>query len=244
MLYVLAAGFFFREWWATDLWPFSYTGAMSYVFVSSILAAAATSILYCAAARDWRAMVGVGIDAVVITLPVAVIALSSGKKSMRTFGILAALTAAAGLAAALWFRRYAFRDPRPTPVVVRVSFALFVLALWTFGGAMAAGSTRVLPWEVTAEVARVYGWIFLGASSYFLYGLIVPKWSNAAGQLLAFLAYDLVLAWPFVVYFRHVPTERFVNHVVYSAAVAYSALVAIWFCFIDPSTRLVGKPRT
>jgi hypothetical protein len=240
ILLLFAAGFFFREWWATDLWPFSYTASMSFFFVSSILAAAAASILYCALAGELRAMVGVGIDAVVITLPQAMIALTSGRNTMRTFGTLAAITAGAGLLAVLWFHRYPWRDARRTPMLVRISFGIFVAALWSVGAALALGSQRVLPWQVTPEVARVYGWIFLGASSYFLYGLLIPRWPNAAGQLLGFLAYDLVLIVPFIIYFRHVPAERLLNHIVYTSVVVYSGAVATWFCFCDRRTRLPG----
>jgi hypothetical protein len=240
ILYLFAGGFFFREWWATDFWPFSYTNPMSYIFVASILAAAASSILYCAVWNDLRAMSGIGLDAVVITLPVAVLAFTSGRASLHTFGILAGVMAVAGVVAAVWFQRYSFRDPRPTPNPVRISFGLFIVALWVSGGALAAGSQRILPWEVTPEVARIYGWIFIGASSYFLYGLIVPRWSNAAGQLLGFLAYDLVLIVPFILFFRHVAPERMINHIVYTTAVVYSGAVAVYYCWVHPSTRLVG----
>ena len=67
-----------------------------------------------------------------------------------------------------------------------------------------------------------------------------PRWSNAAGQLLGFLAYDVVLIVPFIIYFRHVPADRLVNHIVYTAVVVYSGLVALWFCFIDRRTRLIA----
>ncbi len=238
VLFIFAAGFVFDEWWATDLWPFSYSAGMSFIFVSSILAAAGTSILYCGLARDYRAMVGVGIDALVITLPIAILAFSSERKSMRTFAILSSVTAVAGLLAAIWFHRYEFRDHRPTPMLVRISFVIFVVALWVFGGMLTTGSQRILPWGVSPEVAKVYGWIFIGASSYFLYGLIIRKWSNAAGQLLGFLAYDLVLIVPFIRFFRTVGDDKLLNHIVYTSVVVYSALLAIYCCFIHPATRL------
>jgi hypothetical protein len=244
ILLLFAAGFFFREWWAIDLWPYrtSYSNpTMSFAFVASILGAASASILYCALARELRAMVGVGLDALVLTAPLSIMSLTSGRASMRTFGILAALTATAGLIALIWFHRYAWRDPRRTPLPVRVAFIVFVLALWATGGALVAGNLRVLPWQVSPDVARVYGFIFLGASSYFLYGLIVPRWSNAAGQLLGFLAYDLVLIVPFAIYFKHVPPDRLVNHIVYSAVVVGSGVLAVYYCFLHPRTRLFGR---
>lgn len=240
-----AAGFVFREPWATDTWPFPYAGGISHIFIASIMAAGAASLLSCALLRDPRAMVGVGIDAVVINAPIAFLILTADEVPSRLFGIGAAATALAGLAAAGWFRRYAWRDTRPTPIPVRLAFAVFVLALWVFGGAMAAGgawSTRILPWEVPPEVARIYGWTFLGASTYFLYSLLVPVWSNAAAQLLAFLAYDLVLIPPFIAHFQHVTPDRLPNHIAYCAAVATSAILAIVYCFILPRTRIIA-PR-
>jgi hypothetical protein len=213
---------------------------MSHALIASILAAAGASIFWCAAARDLRAMVGVGIDAFVITAPAAIYALMLSRKSLRGFAIAAAVTALAGVVAAIWFHRYRFRNERPTPKVVRWSFAAFVLTLWVFGGLMAMGRSWVLPWEASRETTILYGWMFLGASSYFLYGLIIPKWSNAIGQLLAFLAYDLVLIVPFVVFFRHVPQERLVNHVVYTLVIVYSGLLAVVYCFVNPSTRAVS----
>jgi hypothetical protein len=236
VLFAFAVGFFFRLEWAVAIWPWRYDSVdLSYKLVSSFFAAAGTSVLYCAASGDLRAMVGVGIDAIVITLPVAVIGFASGA---YLFATASALTAIAGVLAIAWFRRYRFRDTRPTPLPVRISFGLFVLLLTVFGGAMAFGSLRILPWEVVPEVGRVYGFMFLGASSYFLYGLIVPRWSNAIGQLLAFLAYDLVLLLPFFNHFYRVPDDRWINHVVYSAVIAYSAVLAVWYCFLDETMKL------
>ena len=242
-----AAGFIFREPWATDTWPFPYAGGISHQFIASIMAAGAASLLYCALAPDPRALFGAGIDAAVINAPIAYLTLTSGQTSSRLFGLGAAATAIAGLGVALWSRRYAWRDSRPTPTPVRIAFGVFVLALWVFGGAMAAGggwSTRILPWEVPPEVARIYGWAFLGASTYFLYSLLVPVWSNAAGQLLAFLAYDLVLIPPFIAHFRHVTPDRLPNHIVYCAAVGTSAVLAVVYCFILPRTRVIAARPT
>ena len=236
-----AAGFIFREAWAVDTWPFPYAGGISHMFIASIMAAGAASVLYCALARDPRALVGAGIDAAVINAPIAYLTLTSGETTTRLFGIGAAATAAVGLGIVAWARRYAWRDMLPTPLPVRIAFGIFVVALWVFGGAMAAGSTRILPWEVPPEVARIYGWAFLGASTYFLYGLLVPLWSNAAGQLLAFLAYDLVLIPPFIDHFRHVSPERLANHIVYCAAVGSSLVLAVLYCFILPRTRVIGR---
>ena len=232
MLFVAMVGLLLRHPWATSLWPFSYTAPMSYTFIASILAAAGASIMWCAVAREYRALVGVGIDAFVITAPAAVYALMLGRRSLYPFAAAAALTAMAGLAVAIWCRRYRFRDRRRTPAVVRWSFVGFVLALLGLGGAMASGNQRILPWDASREVTVLYGWIFLGASSYFLYGLVEARRSNATGQLLAFLAYDLVLIVPFIRFFGEVRPEKWLNHVVYTAVVVYSGLLAVFYCFV------------
>jgi hypothetical protein len=69
--------------------------------------------------------------------------------------------------------------------------------------------------------------MFLGAALYIVYGLIRPVWANAAGQLLGFLAYDLVLIMPFVQRLPTVAPEHRMGLIVYAAVVVYSALIAI-----------------
>jgi hypothetical protein len=44
----------------------------------------------------------------------------------------------------------------------------------------------------------MFGLVFLGAATYFIYGALDPHWGNAIGQLAGFLAYDLVLLAPFL----------------------------------------------
>jgi len=108
---------------------------------------------------------------------------------------------------------------------------------------MAAGNIRVLPWDAPREVTIIYGWAFLGSAVYFIYGLIYPKWSNAAGQLLGTLAYDLVLIGPLIGHFSHIDQERRINLIIYTAAVVYSAAVAVFYLFIHPPTRLFSSSR-
>ena len=43
--------------------------------------------------------------------------------------------------------------------------------------------------------------MFLGSATYFAYGIVRPRWTNAGGQLAGFLAYDLVLIVPFMTRF-------------------------------------------
>lgn len=72
---------------------------------------------------------------------------------------------------------------------------------------------------------------------YFLYGIIHPFWGNAKGQLLAFLAYDLMLIVPFARRFATVPPEMLPSLSVYTAVISYSGMLAIFFLFLYPRTR-------
>src|SRR5262249_8111061 len=185
-LFVLAGGFLLKANWGTGLLPFSYASrGASFAFAASILAAAAAPTLWCAITTDFRALVGRAVVALLLPPPIAIyILLILGRKSLHMFALAAIATALIALVIAIRYWRYPLRDPRPTPLVVRLSFAIFVLVLAIPGARMAAGNTRVLPWDAPAEVTVIYGWAFIGASVYFVYGLIFPKWSNAIGQLL------------------------------------------------------------
>jgi hypothetical protein len=78
----------------------------------------------------------------------------------------------------------------------------------------------------------------LGDAFYFLYSLLYPRWHNALGQLLSFLAYDLVLIGPFLLLFKTVKPESMLNLIVYVAVLLYSGGIAVYFLFINRQTRL------
>lgn len=86
----------------------------------------------------------------------------------------------------------------------------------------------------------IFGCIFLGDAFYFLYGLLKPRWHNALGQLLSFLAYDLVLIGPFVLLFRTVKPEHMPSLIVYTVVLVYSGGISIYFLFISKQTRIVA----
>ena len=84
----------------------------------------------------------------------------------------------------------------------------------------------------------IFGFIYLGAAAYFIYGVLDPRWPNAQGQLVGFLAYDLVLIGPFVDRFDEVHGGELTSLIVYTAFVAYSGLLAIYYLFVAPETRI------
>jgi hypothetical protein len=123
----------------------------------------------------------------------------------------------------------------PTPV--RASFALFALILTAAGMALVFHAD-IFPWALGAETSVIFGFIYLGAAAYFVYGVLDPRWPNAQGQLVGFLAYDLVLIGPFVDRFDEVSGGELTSLIVYTAFVAYSGALAIYYLFVSPSTRV------
>ncbi len=136
-------------------------------------------------------------------------------------------------------RRIPWRDPRPMPGPVRASFAVFAAMLVAFGTALAFHAD-VFPWDLGSETSVMFGFIYLGAAAYFVWGFLHPRWSNAAGQLVGFLAYDLVLIGPFVDQFDDVSGGKLISLIVYTAFLLYSGGLAIYYLFINEGTRLGG----
>jgi len=241
--FVLAVAFFFQWSWATSLWPFPGTTPLTFIFIASIFAAAAASTLWAAATQNDGALAGIGLDYAVILAPVAVLSfqvgLAGGEGRLLGYGVACVFGVLFGLALFAWSLRYPLDRSRPMPLLVRLSFVVFVVALLIV-------STRLilkiptLPWNVTPELSVVIGWMFLGAAAYFVYGLLRPAWSNAAGQLAGFLAYDVVLIVPFLQRLPTVAPEHRLGLYIYTAVVVYSGLLAAYYLFLHPSTRLAA----
>jgi hypothetical protein len=237
-----AAAFLLRLPFVIRLWPLPYTNQSSFIFIASIFAAAAAATLCCLITREYRGLAGIGLDYFTILTPLTLlmfqIAGGSQATALRTFGVICALGAAFGLGLFLWSRRIPLRDPRPTPRLVYGSFAFFVIALLIAGGQMVLKRPNILPWTVTPTSSIIYGWMFLGAAAYFAYGVLRPGWYNAAGQLAGFLAYDLVLIIPFLTQLATISEGRRLALIIYIIVVSYSGLLAIYYLFINPATRL------
>jgi hypothetical protein len=215
---------------------------MSFIFLASIFAAAAASTLWAVLAGESRGLTGIALDYLMILVPMSILvfqlAASGRSSSLMIFGVICVLGALFGLGLGLWSRRMPVHDTRPVPRLVRWSFGFFVIALIIAGGALVLKTPNILPWQVTTVSAVIYGWMFLGAAAYFGYGLLRPGWYNAAGQLVGFLAYDVVLIWPFLTQFPTISDQARPSLIIYTLVVSLSALMAIFYLFINPTTRL------
>lgn len=234
---------FFAQWpLAVNLWPFPNTTPLTFIFVASIFAAAAASTLWATTTQNYGALVGIGLDYVMILLPVSILSFQlgagSGDPRMTGYGVACAVGALFGLGLVLWSRRIPIDRTRPMPRFVRVSFGVFVVALLVVSGRLLLKTPNTIPWAITPELSVVIGAMFLGAALYFIYALVQPSWNNAAGQLAGFLAYDAVLIVPFLTRLPTVSPENQVGLIIYTGVVVYSGLLALYYLFIHQPTRM------
>ncbi|MBN1566027.1 MAG: hypothetical protein JXA10_19465 [Anaerolineae bacterium] len=250
----LGVAFYFQWSWVKDFWPWSggYMGRgnltdLSYYFVSSILIAIAMPNFWVGLTGEFAALVGgamnLGISASGIGLYMLQSYQSTDNERLLTGGIICLVEVGLAIAIFLWARRIPFADQRSLPRPLRVIFGVFAVLLVLVGGALILKWPNVFPWPLRDEVSVVYGWIFLGAAFYFMYGILVPKWHNAAGQMMGFLAYDVVLILPFLDHFDSVRDEHRASLIVYTAVVILSGLLAAFYLFIYPPTRLWRSHR-
>jgi hypothetical protein len=227
---------------AVQLWPLPDTTPLSFIFISSIFAAAVAATLWSMLSKEYAALVGIALDYVTIFAPTTIlvfqIAGSTGSSALVLFGLLCAGMVLFGLVLILWHIRTPVKDTRPMPGLVRGSFLIFVIALIIAGGALVLKTPNILPWRVTPEFSVMVGWFFLGAAAYFTYGLLRPGWFNTAGQLAGFLAYDVILIVPFLQRLPTIAPQFQTSLIIYVIVVIYSGLLAIYYLFINPTTRL------
>ena len=242
---LMALGFVFQVVAVTGLWPFPGATPLTNIFIGSIFGAAAASTAWCLAMRSDRGLAGIALDYLAILVPFSVFsfvdAAGSGADGasahVAVFGVTCVAGAFVGLALLRWSLGFNWRDPRPTPSLVRGSFAFFIDALVIVAGLLIARVPDILPWPVTPELSILIGIMFLGAAAYFAYGVVDPRWENAGGQLAGFLAYDVVLIVPFLTRLPTIDDHLRINLAVYTAVVAFSGVLAIWYLALDTRTR-------
>src|SRR5436305_312622 len=71
LVFALGVGFGLNMPWATTAWPWP-DGKFSYLFVGSVLAAAAAALIWIGVTAEWRVLVAGSLTAVVVTAGTAV----------------------------------------------------------------------------------------------------------------------------------------------------------------------------
>ena len=232
-----AAGFLLGWRDVVRVWPFLGYG-LTPVFLAAMLVAIAAPVIWIGLSGELAALRGGAANLLISAGGIAAYALAQSwgdpAGRVQTFGVIHLAVAMAAFLLLVWSQRAVWRDDRPTPVLVRIAFAIFGLTLVAVGTALML-RWDVFPWPLDDDASIVYGLFFLGAAVYFAYGLWRPVWGNAKGQLVGFLAYDLVLIVPFA---RLRLTSPSLSLAIYLTVIAASALVAIWYLALSPRYRL------
>ena len=238
--FFFAVAFFLQLPFAVNLWPFPGTTPLTFIFISSIFAAAAAPTLWAAVTENYGVLAGIGLDYMAILLPVAVLSFqlgAAGDSAMVSYGIACIFGTLFGLGLFLWSRRIPIDESLPMPALVRWSFVFFIFALAIVSFRLITKVPNSIPWMITPELSVVIGWMFVGAALYFVYGLLRPSWLNSAGQLIGFLFYDLVLIGPFLTRLSTVSAENRLGLYIYTAVLILSGTLAIYYLFINEPTR-------
>ena len=246
---VFALGFSFQVSFFVNLWPLPYSGQMNPIFVGSFLFAAASSVAWCLWMRADGALAGIGLDYSVTFIALTIYALQLYAERPTPLLLGFVIASIAGLLFGLGLFAWALRQPLPPtpqlPLLLRISFMVFVIVLLLAGIQLVLRTPGILPWQTTQISASLYGWMFIGSASYFTYGLLRPGWSNAGGQLAGFLGYDLVLILPVLLLFRNITPALLPNLIIYLAVLIYSGALAIYYLFLNRETRLFPRhPKT
>jgi hypothetical protein len=240
---IFAIGFFFQMKWSTQFWPVD-SDRLSYLFVSSILAAIGTPILWIGLSREIRAMAGGAINIAItsggFTIYSILLYIRDQQLALLLFAAAALCLFLLTIVLFVWSSHQVFIDTRPIPLTVKLSFAVFSVVLLLVGSALVVQRPNIFPWPTGPENSVFYGWIFLGAMSYFIYTLLYPVWGNTYGQLIGFLSYDLILIVPFLQHFSTVRPEMRLSLTLYTLVISYSAFLAIYYLFLNSNTRFIS----
>ena len=241
---ILAAGFCLRFPWAVSLWPWA-NSFLPYLFLGSITAAIAASLFWIGISGELSTAAGGALHLAVFYggLAGSLFLLSQQREDqgLLTRALVCGTGALVSLVIFLWFRRYPIQDNRPMPLTVRISFGVFVVLLVLVGTGILLQIPSVFAWPLSPTSSVLLGWFFLGAACYFLYGLVRPSWYKAAGQLWAFLAYDIVLIGPFLLRFATASPEQLPSLIINTVVLLYSSALAVYYLLVKKATRTWGK---
>lgn len=246
---VLAAGFYTLSPWATNLWA-AADSPLSYKFIASMAAAIAAAMLWIGITGNLHFMRAGAIN----------LAVMFGGKAIF-LGMNPSLLNDAPLALPSWLyigiciifslfnvwlffwaKRFPAPDPQPLPSGVRWAYIIFILSLITVGTSLVLRLPNILPWPLPPVTSILFGWMFIGDAFYFGYALFNPRWANGEAQLWSFLAYDLVLFSPFLAKLSSGLAPQFLMPMIaYLGILFFSSIVAIYFLFLNPSTRCIGR---
>jgi hypothetical protein len=244
----VGVGLLLGQPWAIGLWPFgALESPLGLVFLASIAMAVAAPTIWIGLSGEVRAAQAGALNLLITFGGWSGYLLSEGQRQGRidwvATGAACAVAALTMALMAILSGRTAWSDERWVSKWLRGSFAVFAALLIVVGGLLVAAAPTVFPWPAAPSSSVMYGWIFLGAAAYFIHAALQPRRANSTGQLLGFLAYDLVLIGPFIAHFSTVRSEHRLSLMIFTAVLVYSGVLAIYHLFIHADSRLrSGRP--
>jgi hypothetical protein len=211
-----------------------------HIFLAAITSSITASLLWIGFSGELGAAAAGAIDLEVFYGGLTIfqlLSLQHGSQRLLAGVLLCSAATIVSLGIFLRFRRYPIEDRRPMPMLVHISFGVFVAVLLLVGSALLLQVPNVFAWTLNPVSSALVGWFFLGSSCYFLYGLIFPRWHTACGQLWSFLAYDLVLIVPLLLHFATVSSAQLPSLIVNTVILVYSAALALYYLFLKKETR-------
>ena len=245
LLLLLTVGVLLRLPWVLSLWPWE-DGKLSYIFLASILAAIGAPVLWLGWSGELAALRAGALDFATTYVGLSLTLLMTAEEASQLVPVpltLALLVASALFNLWLFYRarHFYYHDQRYPPTLVRWSFLIFALVLVEVGIALVIGSPHIFPWPLKPQSSVVFGWLFLGAAVYFIHGFFQPAWANAKGQLIGFVAYDIILLPPFISHLQTVKPEHQLSLYLYLSVIVYSLGLGIYYLLIAPRWRLPFK---
>ena len=239
----LTVGFFWQMEWATSLWLWP-DGRLSYIFIASITAAIGVPLIWIGLSGEFGAARGGAINLGITALGTAIYLFyyygQTGEPYILISAVIAAIGVPVNVAIFLWSNKIPIKDQRAMPGLVKISFAFFGIVLIVVSLMLILRAPVIFPWPLNPNSSVIFGLIFLGAAFYFLSALQIPLWHSARGQLLGFLAYDLVLFGPFLAHLSSVMPEHRLSLILYILVLVYSGALAVTYLFINKTTRPWG----
>jgi len=217
-------------------WPWS-GGALAEAFVASVLAAVALPMLWAA----WHGRLAVTAPGFLHVATMAggfALVLGSAAAGYAGAAVVALLVAVGSVLLHLWARGEPPSDDRRLPPMLRFWCAAYVAILLVAGSALLRVTPGVMPWPVSPDASRTYGWVFIAAAWSFVYPLVTRRVEHVQVGLLGFLAYDVVLI---PVFAQHLPVVQPALHtslVLYLTALVASLAVSVWYLARSRATRL------
>jgi len=231
-LLLVGFGFWFRADWALNLWPWP-DGPLSYLFIASIVLAEGFTMLWITTTMNLNAARGGALGFAAMNFGIAGYTFLLYSQHHELLLLNWVMTCSAlGIGSSLLFMlggKYPRLNNPPSPVFVRQSFFIFAVALFIATAMLLARAPVVFPWALKPESSTMFGFLFLASAIYFFDGWLRPSLTNSYGQLIGFLAYDIVLIPPYLQHWQKATGGFRVSLVIYLIVLVWSAALAIWF---------------